>query len=188
MLREVLVLSINVGKPEVIGYQGDKPVVSAIAKKPITTVGVGVRFDGIIEDQQVDKTVHGGSEKAIYMFPSEHYAYWSQWLGRDLATPSFGENLSISGLLEHEVREGDIFTWGNQVQLEVVKYRQPCIKLDLLHDAKMIAEMRRNGLCGWYVRVTVQGDVGRNDKLQLVYSDRRKPTIAEMFRSKFPIE
>src|SRR5213080_3787881 len=117
-------LSINVGLPREIEWKG-KLVRTSIFKAPVPgRVRVAqLNFEG---DQQSDLTVHGGVDKAVYAYPSEHYESWRRELpGMDLPWAVFGENLTIAGLLEGDVRIGDHFRVGS-AEFVVTQPRMPC--------------------------------------------------------------
>src|SRR5689334_11690661 len=100
------VISVNVGQPREVDWHG-RQVLTSIWKAPVAgPVRVGaLNLDG---DRQSDLTVHGGREKSVYVYPREHYESWRDELpGVDLPWGAFGENLTIEGLLEGEVRPGD---------------------------------------------------------------------------------
>ena len=99
------VVSINVGKPKTHNWKGDI-VTTSIYKNPVPG-SVKVNYLNIDGDEQSDLRVHGGPNKAVYAYPAEHYDFWSHELGEDLPWGSFGENLTIDGFLEGEVRVGD---------------------------------------------------------------------------------
>src|SRR5216110_2608915 len=122
-------ISVNVGSPREITVSG-KTVRTSIWKYPVQgRVHVStLNFDG---DQQSDLTVHGGVDKAVYAYPSEHYGYWSRELpGMDLPWAVFGENLTIEGLLEGDVRIGDRFRVGS-AEFAVTQPRMPCYRLGI---------------------------------------------------------
>src|SRR5687767_8661107 len=100
------ILSISVARPVTIRYRG-RNVLSAIDKQPVFS-SVMVRRINIEGDGQADRRVHGGPDKAVYCYPSEHYARWEAELGRRLPFGVFGENLTLSGLLEDTLRIGDV--------------------------------------------------------------------------------
>ena len=109
-------LSINVSKPKPIQY-GGKTVHTGIFKEPVSGT-VMLREKNIEGDGQGDLRVHGGTYKAIYGYPFEHYAYWQQELRRnDLTYGQFGENLTVEGLLEDAVHIGDVFQIGDDSKI-----------------------------------------------------------------------
>jgi MOSC domain-containing protein YiiM len=116
-----------------------------------------VNLDG---DGQGDLSVHGGPDKAVYAYPSEHWEWWTSTAGGSAFGPaSFGENLSTSGATESDVCIGDRWMWGDAV-LEVCQPRTPCYKLALHRGtAEVGRQMRATGRSGWYLRVLTPGEV-----------------------------
>ena len=108
-----------------------EPVMSSIAKRAVadgTTLWLSPL--NLAGDAQADLTVHGGPDKAVYAYPSEHLPWWSEELGEDLGPAPFGENLSTIGVTEDDVGLGDVWSWGEAL-LEVCQPRTPCFKLAL---------------------------------------------------------
>lgn len=126
---------------------------------------------GLNGDEQGDRRVHGGPDKALHHYPSEHYAVWRAELGTHplLDTPAaFGENLHTSGLTEADVCLGDRYRVGD-VLLEVSQARQPCWKLDERFGRPgMAAQVQRTGRTGWYYRVLEEGAVWAGAQLMLL--------------------
>jgi MOSC domain-containing protein YiiM len=156
------VVSVNVGLPREVVWKG-KSVTTAIFKHPVEgrVKLATLNFEG---DRQADLKVHGGRDKAVYAYPSEHYAFWRAELpGVELPRGSFGENLTVEGLLETEVNIGDRFGIGS-AELVVTQPRLPCFKLALKFQRddiiKRFLDSRRTG---FYLAVTQEGDVGPGD-------------------------
>jgi len=155
--------SIQVGTPTDY-FQNQQ---SSINKQPIDgPIYVGV--DNLAGDKQADLAVHGGRDKAVYVYPKEHYSYWQQSTGL-LRTPrlklpknphgSFGENLTLSGLIEDTVYIGDVFACG-EVVLQVTQPREPCWKLAFKFKQKKLPMwMITSGRTGWYMRVLQEGTI-----------------------------
>lgn len=156
---EVGLVSVNVAMPELLGTHRGKPVQSAIAKRPVTAAELRLDPVNLEGDGQADLAVHGGPDKAVYAYPWEHLAPWSEELGEQLGPAAFGENLTTLGWTEDDVRVGDRWSWGDAV-LEVCQPRWPCYKL-ALHRARgdIGRRMRANGRTGWYLRVLEPGRV-----------------------------
>jgi MOSC domain-containing protein YiiM len=138
---------------------------------------------GLEGDEQADLTVHGGTEKAVYAYPSEHYEYWRRELHRaDLPWGMFGENLTLSGFLEDQVHIGDKLRVGSAA-LAVTQPRFPCYKLGMKFGTmEMVKRFQASGRSGFYLRVTQEGDVGIGDRVGLD-EHMATPTIAQIFMS-----
>src|SRR5439155_17303525 len=127
--RVVKVISVNVGLPREVEWHGRR-VLTSIWKSP-KAGRVRVATLNLEGDEQSDLSVHGGEEKAVYAYPSEHYAFWRNQLpDADLPWGAFGENLTIEGLLESEVMTGDRIEIGSAVFV-VTQPRMPCFKLGI---------------------------------------------------------
>src|SRR5882724_12583457 len=152
------VLSVNVGSPREVQWQG-RPVRTSIWKSPVTgpVIVKTLNLDG---DQQADLTVHGGEKKAVYVYPSEHYALWRAELpGVDLPWGAFGENLTTEGLMEDSVHIGDRFRIGS-AELVVTQPRMPCFKLGIRFGRPdIVKRFLRSGRTGFYLTVTREGQV-----------------------------
>jgi MOSC domain-containing protein YiiM len=164
---------------------GNRNVPSGIDKAPV--IGrVFVGREGLTDDAQGDRKHHGGPEKALHHYAYEHYAHWRDTIGlRDvLRKPgAFGENLTTTGLTEHDVAVGDTFRVGKAL-IQVSQGRQPCWKLNIRFDvADMALQVQRSGLTGWYYRVIEEGLIERGDELQIV--DRPAPdwTVRRLWRA-----
>lgn len=148
------------------------PVPSAIVKRPLAGI-VAVGPLGVAGDEQADPSVHGGIEKAVYAYLSEHYEFWRELLGvPHLPFGALGENLTLEGLVESDVWIGDELHVGSCV-LAVAGPRRPCEKLNR-HLSCPVAgrEMVRRGLTGWYLRVDVAGGLQTGDAVRLVPGPR----------------
>ncbi|HEX2273765.1 MAG TPA: MOSC domain-containing protein [Acidimicrobiales bacterium] len=156
---EVGLVSVNVAKPAYLGMHRGRPVTSGIAKRPVTAADLRLDRENLEGDGQAELGIHGGVDKAVYAYPSEHLAAWSEELGQALGPAAFGENLTTEGWTEDDVRVGDRWLWGDAV-LEVTQPRWPCYKLAMYRGRADIGRrMRRNGRTGWYLRVLEPGRV-----------------------------
>jgi MOSC domain-containing protein YiiM len=163
-------LSISAGKvaPLFGNHHPDiKSVASAIRKKVVSDLenptAVEVTLLGLKGDEQADLSVHGGIEKAIYVYPAEHYIFWNELLTRETKRPvnlqhgAIGENFTIEGLLETEVFVGDRLQIG-ELEFAVVKLREPCFKFNAAVGYKGASiAMLQSGFSGWYLRVLKTG-------------------------------
>ena len=172
------VISVNVGLPREVEWHGRK-VRTSIWKTPKSgRVRVGaLNLDG---DAQSDLTVHGGREKAVYVYPSEHYAFWRAELERDLPWGSFGENLTTESLLENELRIGDALRIGS-AEFVITQPRLPCFKLGIrFSDDRMIKRFLLSGRSGFYLAVLREGDVGAGDAIQLTTRSSNTPSVTDV--------
>lgn len=169
---------VYVGRPAVLGSRRGRPVRSGIVKRRVAAAELALSEVNLDGDRQADLRAHGGPDKAVYSYPTEHYP---GWLERDPGT--LGENVSTAGGDESGVRIGDRWAWGSAV-LEVSQPRTPCFKL-AMHTGRpeIIAEMLRSGSCGWYLRVLQPGTVPTSGTMALLARDEAAPTVAEVYRA-----
>ncbi|HEX2191887.1 MAG TPA: MOSC domain-containing protein [Acidimicrobiales bacterium] len=158
-MRELALVSVNVGLPAYLGMHRGRPVESGIAKRPVTAEEIELGRLNLEGDGQAELDVHGGPDKAVYAYPSEHLVAWSEELDQELGPAAFGENLTTVGGTEDDVCIGDRWTWGDAV-LEVSEPRWPCYKLAMYRGRGDIERrFRRSGRTGWYLRVLQPGRV-----------------------------
>jgi MOSC domain-containing protein YiiM len=173
------IVSINVGQPREVTDAAGNRVLTSIYKSPVGGA-VRVRELNIEGDRQSDLVKHGGPLRAVYMYPSEHYAFWRAELpGTDLPWGALGENLTIEGLLEDDVRIGDRLQVGS-AELVVTRPRKPCYKLAIrLGRRDMVARFRASGRSGFYLSVAREGELRAGDAIARL--DRGSgPTIREV--------
>jgi MOSC domain-containing protein YiiM len=172
-------LSVNTAQPQEVAWQG-KTIRTSIFKQPVAGP-VAVLAEHLAGDGQADLRVHGGPDKAVYAYPSEHWAYWRQLLpAAQLVPGAFGENLTTLGLLEPEVRVGDCFQLGTAV-LMAVQPRQPCFKLGIrLARPGIVREFELARRSGIYFRVIKPGVVAAGDAISLVERSPYTVTIRDM--------
>ena len=154
---------------------------SGIAKSP--AVGrVVARRTNLDGDGQADLVNHGGPSKAVYAYPFEHYPFWRDFLGReDLPMGGLGENLTTEGL-DEETCVGDRLGIGEAV-LVVTHPREPCFKLAALHGREdVVGAFLRSGLCGFYLAVEREGEVGAGDAVEILSRDDRGVMVADVNR------
>ncbi|KGF72719.1 molybdenum cofactor biosysynthesis protein [Neosynechococcus sphagnicola sy1] len=174
-------ISICVGLPREVSWKG-RPITTSIFKQPVAG-RVMMRSLNLAGDQQADLTVHGGTEKAIYAYPMEHYAYWRQELpDQELPWGAFGENLTIEGLSETTVNIGDRFRIGT-AEVMVTQPRFPCFKLNLKFGRDdMVKRFLNSRLSGIYFSVVKEGEVGAGDEIAQVSRDENNITVADIVK------
>ena len=154
-------------------------ILTSIFKSPVSG-RIPVRGHNLVGDQQSDLSVHGGPNKAIYAYASEHHAYWHSKLKREIVPGNFGENLTTEGLLESEVQIEDIYRVGTAI-LKVTQPRMPCFKLNLRFDLHtMVKLFWQSGFSGIYFGVVEEGDIAAGDPITLLERPSVSVTIAEV--------
>ena len=175
------VISVNVGKPREVLSKG-KTVRTGIFKSPVKG-RVVVRRLNLDGDEQADLRVHGGQNKAVYVYPSEHYDFWRRDLpGIDFSWGMFGENLTTEGVVETDVRAGDRLAIGS-AEFVVTRPRMPCFKLALrLGRPDMVKRFLHSGRTGWYLAVAREGEIGAGDNVTHTPGANSRATIADVWR------
>jgi ferredoxin-NADP reductase/MOSC domain-containing protein YiiM len=172
-------LSINVGLPREVHWLG-RVVRTAIFKDPVA----GSVFAGklnLVGDGQADLSGHGGEQRAVLVYQADSYRYWSQYLARsDLSFGSFGENLTVEGLADHEVCVGDRYEIGGAI-FEVSQPRVTCYKVGLrLNNPQLPALMVGHGRPGFYCRVIQEGNICAGDEVKKIAQGSMGMSIAEI--------
>jgi MOSC domain-containing protein YiiM len=170
-------ISVNVGLPQQVRWRG-KTVTTAIFKSPVKgRVHLGrLNLDG---DRQADLTVHGGADKAVYVYPAEHYEFWGRELpAHGLPDGSFGENFTTIGLTEDAVNIGDRLRVGS-AEVVVTQPRLPCYKLGMKFGqpemVKRFADSRRTG---FYLAVEYEGEVSAGDAIEVLSRDENRVPVS----------
>jgi len=176
------IVSLNVGMPRKVPY-GDREVMTGIFKSPVPGP-ILLRHLNLDGDHQADLENHGGRNKAVYAYPSEHYDFWRQELpGVELVLGNFGENLTTEGLLEEDAHIGDQFRIGTAV-VKVTQPRIPCYKLGIRFGrpdmVKRFLASRRSGI---YFSVVEEGLVNTGDAIERVHEDERGISVADINRA-----
>lgn len=174
------ILSVNVGARREMTVK-HRVVQTGIDKVPVAgrvrIARLGLQDDTLVEARKMGREFH-----AVYAYPHEHYAHWERELGRAPFAPGqFGENLTVTGLLEHEVRIGDVLRAGQAV-LQVMQPRIPCAKLNQRMGLRFSPMFLASRKVGYYLRVIEEGEVGADDDVELLARDEASPTMEEFVR------
>jgi len=178
-------LSVNVGMPAPLGAMRGETVLSGIVKAPVSAAEVLVGATNIEGDGQADLTVHGGTDKAVYCYPVDHWPWWQGEKAFPCRPAAFGENLTVEGADETMLAIGDRFVWGDVV-LEVSQPRAPCFKFAMMSgrdDAPSL--MVVSGRSGWYFRVVQPGRAPVRDAVLERRSQSGGPSVRDAFRAAF---
>ncbi|MGI9556518.1 MAG: MOSC domain-containing protein, partial [Solirubrobacterales bacterium] len=161
------VLSVNVGRPQELDLvQRGRPVTSAIWKHPVDgrVAATGVNLEG---DDQADRSVHGGYDKAVYSYAVEDIEWWAGELERELSPGAFGENLTLKGLDVNGARIGERWSIGTAL-LEVSEPRLPCFKLGYrMGDPGFVKRFGNANRPGAYLRIIEAGELGAGDQVEV---------------------
>lgn len=174
-------VSLNVGLPRIVSRNGE-PVSTGIFKEPVPG-RLKLHTLNLEGDRQADLSVHGGPSKAVYVYPSEHYAYWQSELpDMELPWGMFGENFTTEGLHETELNIGDKLSVGTALVM-VTEPRLPCYKLGLRFGrADIIKRFLVSERTGFYLAVRQEGEVGAGDSIELVEKNEPSVRVSEITR------
>ena len=172
------IVSVNVGEPRIVQWYG-RAVETAIFKEPVAggVLAAGVNLAG---DDQADRRVHGGPDKAIYAYALEDYRWWSEQLGRDLGPGTFGENLTTTGIDLTHSAIGDRWSAGGAV-LEVSQPRQPCFKLGIrMGDPDFVDRFDDAHRPGTYLRIVEPGPIAAGDEITVTPASAPAIEVGEL--------
>ncbi|GGD63582.1 MOSC domain-containing protein [Paenibacillus nasutitermitis] len=170
-------VSLNIALPVTV-LHGSKEITTGIFKKPSNRAHhLGPM--GLDGDGQADLIYHGGEDKAVCVYSSEHFPYWSDLWGEEVAPGAFGENFTVSHITEQMICIGDILQVGSAI-VQVSQPRQPCFKLGLKHNKPQLPlHVQQTGLTGFYLRVLQEGSVKEGDDLLLTSLHPKGVSVAE---------
>jgi len=169
--------SVNVGRPRQVAVRGGRPLMSAIGKAPVEG---RVRVEGVnvAGDDQADRRVHGGPDKAVYAYAREDEQWWAEQLDREIPPGMFGENLTTEGLDVTGAVIGERWRIGSTV-LEVAQPRIPCAKLGTrFGDLTMVKRFGEANRPGAYLRIVAEGELGAGDEIEVLSRPEHGITVA----------
>ncbi len=173
-------LSVQVGRPKEVAHRGRR-VRTGIYKDPVL-FRVRALHLGLEGDGQADLRVHGGPDKAVYAYDLSGYVHFRSALARPLPYGQFGENLTVEGLPETEVRVGDVYRIGEAL-LQVTEPRAPCFKLAMkMDDPGFPRIFLASGRTGFYLRVLEEGELGAGDAIERISREAGAPSVLERVR------
>jgi ferredoxin-NADP reductase/MOSC domain-containing protein YiiM len=172
-------LSVNVGLPRDIMWQG-RTVHTAVWKHAVQGRR-RVRRLNIDGDGQGDLAGHGGEHRAVFVYQAESYDYWQRQLGRnDIIYGMFGENFTVEGLSDDEVRIGDRYQIGSAL-FEVTQPRVTCYRVGIrMNEPRLPTLLVAHGRPGFYFRVLQEGEVESGDEIVQVSQDPNGMTVSQV--------
>lgn len=172
------VVSINIGKPITFNI-GNKPFVTGIFKTPIKSPVYlsQTYFEG---DGQADLVHHGGIDKAVCVYPYEHYLHWGKVLHKQLDLGAFGENVTVKGMIETDVHIGDVFQLDEAI-VQITQPREPCYKIAKRYNLKQFPMLiQETGYSGYYLKVIKEGYVNEQPIMKLLEKHSSSVTVDEV--------
>jgi MOSC domain-containing protein YiiM len=172
------VLSVNVGHVRTIEWRG-RPITTGIWKHAVSG-RVALRGVNFVGDDQADRVVHGGPDKAVYAYAREDYDYWREVEHVETAPGLFGDNLTTQGLDLSRAVIGERWSVGSAV-LEIAQPRLPCFKLGIrLNDPAFPRRFMAASRMGAYLRIVAEGDVGAHDAVRVTHTPEHGVTLSDM--------
>lgn len=165
----------SIGLPKTMVYENDKEMITSICKEAAEEVFLtkdGFRGDGV-----ADLRFHGGLDRAVCFYPFEHYSLWEQEFGEPLSPAAFGENLTVTNMLERDVYIGDIYQVGDAV-IQITQSRNPCSTINKrTHLSLLLKRMIDTGYTGYLGRVIKEGTIRKDSKITLIQRHPKQVSI-----------
>lgn len=173
-IREITKLSV--GLPKVMNFK-EGTMETGIDKAVVQHAYLD--FDGFKGDDVADKKHHGGADRAVCVYPREHYDYWEETFGSALPAAPFGENITVTHMTEKEVCIGDIYRIGETV-IQVTQGRMPCVTINKqTKNNELLKQMIETGYTGYLCRVIEPGGITSGTEVELVERGPGEVTVFE---------
>lgn len=161
-----IIHTLAVGMPKELIDSKGRSMMTGIEKQKMQEVYLSAH--GFHGDDVADKKHHGGPDRAVCLYPAEHYIQWEQELGNPLPTAAFGENLTVTNMLEEDICIGDIYKIGDAV-IQITQGRVPCSTIDKYTESNtLLKRMIETGYTGFLARVLEEGTIYANSNIELV--------------------
>jgi MOSC domain-containing protein YiiM len=174
------VISVNLGEKKEVSWRGKK-VYTGIFKYPVNQ-SIYLGKTDVVNDQVIDRKYHGGIDKACYIYSANHYTFWkTKHPDLDWNYGMFGENITLQGMNESDLRIGDVFELGEAI-IQISQPRQPCFKLGIrFRTQKVLKEFIKAPYPGAYLRVVSEGSVALGDELKLIEKGAEELNLARVY-------
>ena len=167
--------SFSIGLPKKMKYGNDKEIDTGICKQ--TTEEAFLTKEGFRGDGVADLQYHGGPDRAVCVYPYEHYSLWEKEFNQPFASSTFGENLTVTNMLEKDVYIGDIFRIGEAV-IQITQGRIPCSTITKrTNNPSLLKRMVQTGFTGYLCRVLEEGTVRKDSNITLLESHPKQVSI-----------
>lgn len=167
--------NFSIGLPKQMKYGDDLEVSTAICKEQVEEAYLtknGFNGDGV-----ADLKHHGGPDRAVCVYPFEHYKLWEEEFGHVLSASTFGENITVTNMLEADVHIGDIYQLGDAV-IQITQGRVPCSTITKRTNNPLIMKrMVETGFTGYLCRVLEEGNVCQNSKIRLIEKHPKRVSV-----------
>jgi MOSC domain-containing protein YiiM len=168
------IISLAIGKSMEYTWRQSKEQ-SAIGKTAVTTAQL--KKEGFIGDGVANTEFHGGVDRAVCIYPFEHYSRWEKIFNKKLRLPAFGENITAIGMTEAEVHIGDIYKIGDTV-IQVTQGRVPCSTISSFNQEKDFLKLVfETSLTGYFFRVIEEGTINIDSKIELAEQHPMKISV-----------
>lgn len=168
------IISLAIGKPKSICWN-NRMENSAIGKGIVSRAEL--KLTGFIGDGVANTEFHGGADRAVCMYPYEHYSRWEKFFQKKLQMPAFGENITAEGMTETEVCIGDIFKIGSAV-VQVTQGRVPCATISKFNgEEQFLHKVFESCLSGYFLRVLEEGTITLDSKIELIEKSSKEISV-----------
>jgi MOSC domain-containing protein YiiM len=165
----------SIGLPKTMIYENDKEMITGICKEAAQEVFL--TYEGFQGDGVADLRFHGGPDRAVCLYPYEHYSLWEQEFDKSLSPAAFGENLTVTNMPERDVYIGDMYQVGDAV-IQITQARNPCSTINKrTHLSMLLKRMIDTGYTGYFGRVIKEGKVRKDSKITLLQRHPKQVSI-----------
>lgn len=173
--KAIELINFSIGLPKIIKYGNDKEINTGICKQ--TTEEAFLTKEGFLGDGVGDLRYHGGLDRAVCVYPFEHYLLWEKEFAKPLPPSNFGENLTVTNMLEKDVHIGDIFRLGEAI-IQITQGRVPCSTITKrTNNPLLLKRMVQTGFTGYLCRVLEEGMVRKDSQITLLKSHSKQVSI-----------
>ncbi|WP_462411511.1 MOSC domain-containing protein [Neobacillus sp. Marseille-QA0830] len=169
------IINLAVGKPKEYNWNNKKEL-SGIGKSAVQVFEV--KKTGIVDDDVANLQFHGGPDRAVCLYPFEHYSYWEEVFQKRLILPAFGENITATGMTEKQVCIGDIYKVGDTI-LQITQGRVPCVSISNYNEEKqLLKKVVETTFTGYFFRVLEEGAIHLDSEINLVEKHSKEISIS----------